>query len=119
MDGRIKRDFAGNTHVAVVETCIAYLIVRQRADQVEQTVAAARDVRAVLDVAVRPIAFRGSIVALVEERVEGFENELQAKRSQHEGRHHRERVNWGECVGLGQGLPRTICGHSHSRVAIS
>jgi hypothetical protein len=49
--------------------------IRQRADQVEQTVAAGRDVRAVLDIAVRPIAFRGGIVALVEERVEGFENE--------------------------------------------
>jgi len=57
------------------ELVLVFQRVRQRADQVEETDAAGRDVRAVLDVAVRPIAFRGGVVALVEERVEGFKNE--------------------------------------------
>jgi hypothetical protein len=56
------------------ELVLGFQRARQRADQVEQAVAAGRDVRAVLDVAVRPIAFGVVVVALVEERVEGLEN---------------------------------------------
>jgi hypothetical protein len=41
----------------------------------ELAVAARRDVGAVLDVAIRPVAFGGRVVSLVELRVEGFENE--------------------------------------------
>lgn len=48
---------------------------RNRADQVEQPVAAWRDVGAMLNVAIGPEPFGGGVVALVEQRVEGFEDE--------------------------------------------
>jgi hypothetical protein len=44
-------------------------------DQVEQTVAARFDVCAVLDVGVRPEAAGRIVVALVEQGIEGFEDE--------------------------------------------
>jgi len=47
----------------------------KRADEVEQTVAAGRYMRAVLDVAIGPEALGGDVVPLIEERVEGFEYE--------------------------------------------
>src|SRR6266702_2135245 len=49
--------------------------VGQCADQVEQTVTAGRDVRAVLNVAIGPEALGGGVVPLVEERIESFEDE--------------------------------------------
>ena len=49
--------------------------VGQAANKIEQAIAARRDMGAVLDVAVRPEALRGSVVALVEQGVEGFEYE--------------------------------------------
>ena len=48
--------------------------VGKAANEIEQAVAARRDMRAVLDVAVGPEAFRGGVVALVKQGVEGFEN---------------------------------------------
>src|ERR1700730_13860142 len=47
----------------------------QRPDKVEQAVAAGRNVSAVLDVAVGPEPFGGSVVALVEERIERLQDE--------------------------------------------
>ena len=44
-------------------------------DQIEQTVAARFDVRTVLDVALRPKAAGRIVVALVEQGVEGFQDE--------------------------------------------
>jgi hypothetical protein len=57
------------------ELVFVFQRVGQRADQVEKPVSAGRDVGAVLDVAVRPETLGGVAVALVEQRVEGFENE--------------------------------------------
>jgi hypothetical protein len=45
------------------------------ANKIEQAVAAWRNMGAVLDVTFRPEALRGSVVAFVEQRVEGFEHE--------------------------------------------
>src|SRR2546430_12869686 len=47
----------------------------QRADQVEQSIAAGRNVGAVLEVAFRPEPLGGVVVPLVEQRVEGLEDE--------------------------------------------
>ena len=44
-------------------------------DQVEQTVATRFDVRAMLDIVGRPIPFSRVIVALVEQGIEGFQDE--------------------------------------------
>ena len=49
--------------------------VGKAADKIEQAIAARRNMGAVLGVAVRPEALRGLVIAPVEERVEGFENE--------------------------------------------
>jgi hypothetical protein len=49
--------------------------IRRRTDQSKQTFASRRDVCAVLDVLRRPKAFCCSVVAFVEESVEGFEND--------------------------------------------
>ena len=49
--------------------------VRRRTDQSEQSFASRGDMRAVLDVLRRPEAFSRRVVAFVEERVEGFEND--------------------------------------------
>jgi len=46
----------------------------RRADKVEQSLASRRDVRAMLDVLRRPEALCCCVVAFVEERIEGFEN---------------------------------------------
>ena len=48
--------------------------VGQRADEVEQPVAAGLDMSAVLDIAVGPITFGRAIVTLVEKRLECFED---------------------------------------------
>lgn len=48
--------------------------VGQRADQAEQAVAAGRETGAVLHIAIRPETLGGVVVALVEGRIEGFEN---------------------------------------------
>ena len=48
--------------------------VRKAANKIEQAVAARRNVGAMLDLAVRPEALGGSVVALVEQSVEGFEH---------------------------------------------
>ena len=47
----------------------------RRTNESEQPVASWRNVRAVLDVLRRPEALRGRVVAFVEERIEGFEND--------------------------------------------
>jgi hypothetical protein len=47
----------------------------RRADKSEQPFASWRNVRAVLNVFRRPEAFRGRIIAFVEERVKRFEND--------------------------------------------
>src|ERR1700757_462790 len=47
----------------------------RRADKVEQSLASRRNVRAVLDVLRRPEAFCCCVVAFVEERIEGLEND--------------------------------------------
>ena len=57
------------------EVIFVFQAVRQRADQVEQAVAAGCDVRTMLDVAIGPEMLGGGIVPLVEECVEGFEYE--------------------------------------------
>src|SRR5271154_708510 len=44
-------------------------------DEIEQALAAGRDVSAVLDVAWRPKLLSRSVVTLVEERVEGFQDQ--------------------------------------------
>jgi hypothetical protein len=49
--------------------------VGKAADEIEQAVAARRDVGAVLDVALRPEALGGGIVPLVEQRIEAFQHE--------------------------------------------
>src|SRR5262249_17320695 len=49
--------------------------LRQRSDEVEQPRTAWRDVGAVLNVPIGPEPFGGGVVALVEQRVEGFEDE--------------------------------------------
>src|ERR1700675_900877 len=46
----------------------------RRPDEVEQSVAARRDVRAVLDIAVGPEPFGGRVLALVEERIERLQD---------------------------------------------
>jgi hypothetical protein len=55
------------------------VLVAQRlwdcADEVEQPLTAWRDVGAVLNLAIGPEPFGGGVVALVEQRVEGFEDE--------------------------------------------
>src|SRR5580704_11513328 len=48
--------------------------IRQGANEIEQAIAARRNMGAVLDVSVRPEALCGGVVAFVEQRVEGFEN---------------------------------------------
>src|SRR6266403_3825796 len=48
---------------------------RDALDEIEQTVATRCDMSAVLNVACRPESFCGRIVALVEERVERFQDE--------------------------------------------
>src|SRR5271154_5619936 len=45
------------------------------ANKIEQSVAARWNVGAMLDIAVRPEALSGGIDALVEQRIEGFENQ--------------------------------------------
>ena len=60
----------GQDHVIFVAECIG-----KAANKVEQAIAARRNMGAVLDVAFRPEALRGSGVAFVEQRVEGFEHE--------------------------------------------
>src|SRR5262249_32433207 len=49
--------------------------VGEAANKIEQAIAAWRDMGAMLDVALRPEALCGNIVALIEKRVEGFEHE--------------------------------------------
>ena len=60
----------GEEHVTFVTECFG-----QSANKVEQPVAARRNVGAMLNIALRPEALRGNIVAFVEQRVEGFEHE--------------------------------------------
>ena len=57
------------------ELVFVFQRVGQRVDQVEKPVSAGCDVGAVLDVAIRPELLGGVVVALVKQRVEGFENE--------------------------------------------
>src|SRR6478672_604198 len=57
------------------EVIFIFQPIRQSADQVEQAVAAGRDVGAMLDVAIGPETLSGGIIPLVEECVEGFEYE--------------------------------------------
>src|SRR5580700_7345365 len=47
---------------------------RHALDEVEEALAAARDVRAVLDVGGRPVALSRDVVSLVEQGVEGLED---------------------------------------------
>src|SRR6266436_8397828 len=54
---------------------LVFQAIGQRAYQVEQTVTSGRDMSTVLDISIGPEALGGGVVALVEERVEGFENE--------------------------------------------
>ena len=61
------------------ELVLVFQRAGQGADQVEQTIAARRDMGAVLDVAIRPETLGGVVVAPVEQRVEGFENERLAQ----------------------------------------
>ncbi|MGF6543772.1 hypothetical protein OKW32_007149 [Paraburkholderia youngii] len=49
--------------------------VGQGSDQAEQSFTSGRNVGAVLDIGIRPEALGGSVVALVEERIEGFEEQ--------------------------------------------
>src|SRR5580704_16794619 len=60
----------GHDQLVLITQC-----VRRCADKVEKPVTAWRDMGAVLDVEIRPEPFGGRVVALVEQRVEGFENE--------------------------------------------
>jgi hypothetical protein len=73
---------AGEAAVGDDEVAFGYnqlILVAQRlrclADEVEQSCAAWRDMGAVLDVAIRPEPFGIGVIALVEQRVEGFEDE--------------------------------------------
>src|ERR1700722_19782650 len=56
--------------------------IRQGANEIEQAIAARRNMGAVLDVSVRPEALCGGVVAFVEQRVEGFENKRLVLRSE-------------------------------------
>src|SRR5262249_8899698 len=60
----------GEDHVIFVAECVG-----KAANEIEQAIAARRNMGAVLDVPLRPEALRGSVVAFVEQRVEGFEHE--------------------------------------------
>jgi hypothetical protein len=48
---------------------------REAPDQIEETVAAGLDMRAVLDVVGRPVAISRHIVSLIEQRIEGFQDQ--------------------------------------------
>jgi len=56
-------------HVIFVAECVG-----KAANKIEQAIAARRNMSAVLDVAIRPEALRGDIVAFVEQRVERLEH---------------------------------------------
>jgi hypothetical protein len=56
------------------ELVLVFQRVWRRADQVEQAVAAGRDVGAVLDIAIRPETLGGDIVALVKKTVSKASN---------------------------------------------
>src|SRR5215472_7716818 len=60
----------GEDHVVFVPERVG-----EAANEIEQAIAARRDMGAMLDVTVRPEPLRGSIAALVEKRVEGLEQE--------------------------------------------
>ena len=73
----VSREAAvGNNVVTVRQDELVFVahLVRRATDEVEQAVATWRDMGAVLDVAHRPEAGSGFVVALVEQRVEGFED---------------------------------------------
>ena len=48
---------------------------RQCADEVEQARTPGLDMRAVLDISIRPVTFGAGIITLVEKRIECFEDE--------------------------------------------
>ena len=60
----------GKDHVIFVAECVG-----KAANKIEQANTAGRNVGAVLNVSLRPELFRRDIVALVEQRVEGFQHE--------------------------------------------
>src|SRR5579862_7779597 len=66
-----------NDEIAVGNDCARLVLEsrREALDQVHQTLAARLDVGTVLDVFRRPVALRGLVVALVEQRVERLKNE--------------------------------------------
>ena len=72
-----RKAAVGDDVVSFAEDDVIFVTQRvgKAANEVEQAIAARRNMGAVLDVAVRPVAFGGSVVPLVEQRVEGFENE--------------------------------------------
>src|SRR5437879_12747469 len=75
---RMSVEAAVIDHVVVLGDYQLVLVLQggwQRADQVEQSIAAARNVGAVLEVAFRPEPLGGVVVPLVEQRVEGLEDE--------------------------------------------
>jgi hypothetical protein len=57
------------------ELVLVFQRVWRRADQVEQAVAAGRDVGAVLDIAIRPETLGGDVVALVKKGFESLQHE--------------------------------------------
>jgi hypothetical protein len=90
-------------HVIFIPECIG-----KPANKIEQSIAARRNVGAMLDIAVRPEALSGGIVALIEQRIEGFENQ----RLVLFGRRDRHVVLHAERAGAAVVIPRAEMKHS-------
>ena len=99
-DPRSRASMAGEASVAnnvvpLGEDQVIFVAQRlgQAPNKAEQTIAARRDVSTVLNVTFGPESLRGSIVAFVEQRVEGFENEGSANAALRSVSSSRSRVN--------------------------